>query len=283
MLTVRSRKYKRVGKQTCSKDKILHKNRTCKSRKSCNKTLKGGSGRGAGGRTAMSKTLDAKILEFLEIYSNLDKYDYVDSTTEKKRTMLSTKTEAKSDPLLRIFKNSVPVQRIYNMIQTRKLQTRLSDLKDKSMAMPVDDEIELGILLAKVKPDLDKLVAKHPYLKSITAANKHSKFPSVPSEEPGEGLNFPSPPKSGNKPGIIMDPEYVKYVEFLKKVIYTMQTEYRPAIFLILTPKDSDLIRTINGPAPINSKQKLLIPAINNLIKRLLENMEKPESLKLKK
>ena len=283
MLTVRSRKYKRVGKQTCSKDKILHKNRTCKSRKSCNKTLKGGSGRGASGRTAMSKTLDAKILEFLEIYSNLDKYDYVDSTTEKKRTMLSTKTEAKSDPLLRIFKNSDPVKKIYDMIQTRKLLTRLSDLKGKSMAMPVDDEIELGILLAKVKPDLDKLVAKHPYLKTKTAANKHSIFPSVPSEEPGEGLNFPSPPKSGNKPGIIMDPEYVKYVEFLKKVIYTMQTEYRPAIFLILTPKDSDLIRTINGPAPINSKQKLLIPAINNLIKRLLENMEKPESLKLKK
>jgi hypothetical protein len=232
----------------------------------------------------MSKTLDAKILEFLEIYSNLDKYDYVDSTTEKKRTMLSTKNDlAKSDPLLRIFKNSDPVKKLYSMIQKRKEKTIDLVKQGKSMAMPVDDEIELAMLLAQVKPDLDKLVAKHPYLKTKTAANKHSIFPSVPSEEPGEGLKFPSPPKSGNKPGIIMDPEYVKYVEFLKKVIYTMQTEYRPAIFLILTPKDSDLIRTINGPAPINSKQKILIPAINNLIKRLLKNMEKPESLKLKK
>jgi len=283
MLTVRSRKYKRVGKQTCSKDKILHKNRTCKSRKSCNKTLKGGSGRGASGRTAMSKTLDAKILEFLEIYSNLDKYDYVDSTTEKKRTMLSTKTEAKSDPLLRIFKNSDPVKKIYDMIQIRKLKTRVSDLKGKSMAMKPEDESELIMLLAQVKPDLDKLVAKHPYLKTKTAANKPSIFPSVPSEEPGGGLKLPSPPKSGNKPGIIMDPEYVKYVEFLKNVIDTMRSEYRPAILNILTKQDIDLYRTINRPAPINSEQKLLIPAIHKLIQRLLEDMEKPESLKLKK
>ena len=79
---------------------------------------------------------------------------------------------------------------------------------------------------------------------------------------------------------------YCRYYIFfflLQDVKANIETNYRPAIFLILTTEDRKLIRTINDPAPINSKQKLLIPAINDLIKRLLENMEKPESLKLKK
>ena len=284
MLTVRSRKYKRVGKQTCSKDKLLHKNRTVKSQKSCNKTLKGGSGRGAGGRTAMSQYLDAKILEFLEIYNNIDEYDYVGSTTEKKRTMLSSNYKLKkSDPFLSLFKKSDQVKKLYDLIQTRKLKIRLSDIKGKSMAMPVEYETKLTLLLAQVMPVLDEYVKKYPWLKSTTAEKKHSMLPSVPSHEPGEGLKFPSPPKSFNKTGITMDPEYVKFATLLMRNIDEMRTNYRPAILNILTDEDKLLILQINDKTLVNSKQKKLIPAIGILTNKLLTFMEDNEDLKLKK
>lgn len=288
MLTVRSRKYKRVGKQTCSKDKLLHKNRTVKSHKSCNKTLKGGSGRGAGGRTAMSQKLDGMILKFLEIYNNLDKYNYVGSTTGKKRAMLASNYKLKkSDPELSLYKISAPVQEIYGLIQTRKLMTRLSYLKGKSMAMPLEDEVELGILLGQVMPVLDKYVEKHPWLISTTAANTPSRLPSVPSHEPSEEppSSLPSVPSHelGKEPGITMDPEYVKFATFLMSIIDEMRTNYKPRIFSILTDEDIDLIGEINDKTLVNSKQKNLISAIGILTNKLLTFMEHHKDLKLKK
>ena len=283
MLTVRSRKYKRVGKQTCSKDKLLHKNRTVKSHKLCNKTLKGGSG-SAEGRTAMSQKLDAEILEFLEIYNNID--DVVGSTTAQKRYMLSSNYNLKKlDPELSLYKNSVPVKKIYDLIQTRNLKIGLSGVKGKSMAMPLGEETELTLLLAQVMPVLREYVKKYPWLKPTTAANTPDWLPSVPLEEPGGGLKLPSPPKSFKKTGITMDPKYVKFATLLMSTIDEMRTNYKPRIFIILNLTDAEklLIKKINDKTLVNSKQKELIPAIGILTNKLLTFMEENKDLKLKK
>jgi hypothetical protein len=261
MLFVKSIKRKQGIKPICSQKKQVFKNRTGKSRNLCNKTLKGGSGSSNDKRkklVAKSKTLDAMILEFEEVYSNLDM---------KNRDQM-------------YFKFNKPVLKLHEMIATRKLQSRLSDLKGKSMSMPVEDEVELAILLRQIKPAMAQLVKQYPKLKQKTAANKQSMFPSVPSEEPGEELKFPSPPKSGNKPKIDMDPDYVKYAFLFNSIINDMQTNYQPRIMTILTKQDIALHHTINGPTPVNYKQKELLSELQKTIPKLLAHLEKNQKLK---